>query len=282
MKFAVIARTLLLLLALAACNAPTTAPTRPPMPTATTRSVPTASTLQSPAPTTIIPTATFARATTARLNDPFTLKGSEWVTLDANDSRVFFTNVLEDSRCPINVNCYQAGGVRVLISLETGGKLAHFDLSTKPADRRTIGSYNGLLVELMDVAPPPRGIGTPFPLGDYQVTLRVRAGSLGSAPPRIGEPFTLKPGQSADLGDVRLSFESVKQDSRCPARALCATSGTVTLATLFQAGGSSERYLLDADARAVLQHTVAGYLVLLNGLSPYPQNEFAKIGRAHV
>ncbi|MBI4671709.1 MAG: hypothetical protein HY741_08595 [Chloroflexi bacterium] len=217
---------------------------------------------------------------TARLNEPFTLKLGQWATLpDANDTRVSFTTLLEDTRCPLDVNCVQAGKVRVGVSVESGGKLAQFDLSSMPQDYRNVGAFNGYLVQFVEIAPARKTVNQPIPLGDYQLTLRVSAGSLDVAQARINEPFTLKLGQSVPLAgtDARVTFESVQQDSRCPARALCATSGAAEVVIAVQREDKTDRLTLSTNRDGAIKRSAlfdtAG--VALNALTPYPQNEFA-------
>ncbi len=217
---------------------------------------------------------------TARLNEPFTLKVSQWATLpDADNTRVFFTTISEDSRCPSNANCVQAGKVRVLITVESGGKSARFDLSTSAADYRSLGSFGGYIVELIELAPAPQPIETRIPLNDYRVTLRVRAGSLDSSTPRLAEPFTLKLGQTVTLADAstQVMFEAVQQDSRCPTRSLCATSGSANLIIALQREGKTDRLTLNTNPDIAFKRSTVfdAYTVFVNALAPYPQNAFA-------
>jgi hypothetical protein len=224
------------------------------------------------------PTIAASGGVTATVTTTITLQGGQWANLaDASNTKVFFTNVLEDTRCALNVDCFQAGGVRVLITVESGGKMARFDLSTKPADIRRIAAFNGYTFELIDFGPPRQSLESALSFSEYRATVRVSAASLRTSKAKLGEPFTLKLGQAADLanGDARLTFESVKQDSRCPSRGLCATSGSVTVVIAFQSQGSTDRYTFEADANAVLQHVIPGYVVRLNGLTPYPVSDFA-------
>ncbi|MBI5303035.1 MAG: hypothetical protein HY868_12935 [Chloroflexi bacterium] len=279
---------------LVACNTPLLPPRESPWEPAPTtypltltaipaRVTPTAMPLSSATatatPQMTTPTLAATNGITARLNEPFTLKVSQWATLaDANNTRVFFTTVREDSRCPVNVACVQAGKVRVLITVESNGKSARFDLSNSPADYRQRGAFGGYVVELMDVAPRLQAVGTPMPMDDYRATLRVRAGSLVSSAPRLAEPFTLKVGQTVTLDDkMQATFEAMQQDSRCPMRALCATSGTANVVVALQRDGKTERLTLDANPDSAFKRSTVfeSYTVFLNALTPYPQQEFA-------
>lgn len=186
--------------------------------------------------------------------------------------------MLEDTRCALDINCFQAGKVRVSVTVESGGKLAMFDLSSQPTDYRTIGSFNGYLVQFIDLAPARMTANTPIRLSDYQVTLRVNPGEFKVSQARLNEPFTLKLGQTVPLSaDTHVTLESIQQDSRCPTRAVCATSGSAEVIIALQRGDKTDRLTLSTSRdRAIKRSTLfdtAG--VSLNALTPYPQNEFA-------
>ncbi len=265
------------------------APTASPISTAKVVTAPTAASTSvataMPAPSLVPPTSTTASfsGVSARLNEPFTLQLSQWANLsDANNTRIFFTNVREDTRCPVNVNCYQPGRARVLVTMETGSPIraALFDLSNMPADMRIVSSFGGYLVRLIGLE-PAHTINPPIPPGDYRVTLLVTTGSLSVTQARFNVPFTLKLGQSVgfDGSTMRLTFESVKLDSRCPTHVLCATSGTATLVVLATHDSATDRYSVDVRGNAVMTSfpAVRTVSVTINALAltPYPQSEFA-------
>lgn len=220
----------------------------------------------------------------ARLNEPFPLKVGQWATLsDGSDTRIIFTTVREDSRCPTNpsVRCEGTGRALIGVTLESGGKLAQFDLSTNPGEYRAGGGFNGYLVQLLDVYPAPVVISPRIPPNDYLVTLVVSKGSLNVTTAKFNEAFALKPGQTIGVqgSSMRVTFESVKQDSRCPTRAVCATSGTATIAVRLWHDDTSDLVTLDVGGKGVMtsfpvMRTVS-MIVYAAALSPYPQQEFA-------
>jgi hypothetical protein len=57
------------------------------------------------------------------------------------------------------------------------------------------------------------------------------AGLVAPSDVELGTEFTLAPGESAIAGDdgLRVSFESVTEDSRCPMDALCIRAGRVVV-----------------------------------------------------
>lgn len=228
-------------------------------------------------------TAPLPGGATARLNEPFTIKLGQWATLSEDtNTRIFFTTILQDTRCAIEINCYQAGFVRVAITMESGGKSAKFDLSTKLTDYRRVSSFNGYRIELLDFGPQRSIAETPESFKNHFVTLRVSKGSLNVSPAKFNEPFTLKLGQSIgfDGSPMQLTFESVKQDSRCPMRAVCATSGSaIIVAHLIFSSVTQEQITLTVEGNGVMTSYPAvravSVTVFASALTPYPQQEFA-------
>ncbi|HUM70447.1 MAG TPA: hypothetical protein PLK31_16565, partial [Chloroflexota bacterium] len=108
---------LLLAVALAACtqttgNTEPTAPEEAPtdLPPTEAAATPTAV----PRPTyTAVPLPTSAPA--ADLNEPFALAGGAETMVGTEGLTLYFESVLEDSRCPTQVNCFWTGQARFLI-----------------------------------------------------------------------------------------------------------------------------------------------------------------------
>jgi hypothetical protein len=100
------------------------------------------------------------------------------------------------------------------------------------------------------------------------VTLRAAALALvvacasGGVP--IGEPFRLRPGQSAKVEDLRIEFVAIASDSRCPPDVTCVWEGDAVVR-------------LDVNGQTVELHThqpkpasVLGYTIELRSLSREP------------
>jgi hypothetical protein len=283
---------------LVACQPPA-AITPAPAPTSSGTAASTAATTPTPASTSPAPAASpaasviFATASappatpggiTARLDEPFTLKVSQWANLlDASNTRIFFTSLREDSRCPQSpgINCISIGRALVAITIESAGKLAMFDLSTNPGEFHATGAFNGYVLQLLDVVPYPQQPEPTIALGDYQATLRVSAGSLDVSQARFNVPFTLKLGQATgfDGSTMRLTFVGVTQDSRCPTRVLCVTRGTAILSILATHDSGTESYALEVGGKGVMTSFPAvrtvPVTIYASALTPYPQQEFA-------
>src|SRR5262245_59082276 len=89
---------------------------------------------------------------------------------------------------------------------------------------------------------------------------------------------TLSPGQATAIVSTPLNvtFQRVANDSRCPANALCITSGDALVALRVGVEGSGAA---DISLRTVggttgenIAAEVAGYTLTISGLQPYPMN----------
>jgi hypothetical protein len=67
---------------------------------------------------------------------------------------VRFAKMIEDSRCPHDVQCIQAGNARVSIRVSRGKKSEVFTISTDP--RNEIAHFEGYEFRLVSLSPEPR------------------------------------------------------------------------------------------------------------------------------
>lgn len=92
----------------------------------------------------------------------------------------------------------------------------------------------------------------------------------------VGRNFTLRPGEVATLGDLRVGLEAVTSDSRCPKGERCITAGDAAVRVWLQHGGAPrvirELRLVAAGAQTASAHTAGGpgHEVQLLALEPYP------------
>jgi hypothetical protein len=111
----------------------------------------------------------------AGLDQPFTLHGGQEATISGENLRLRFGQVLEDSRCPTQVDCVWTGQARIAVVVQQGqGDPTTVEFNTNPApgaDTRTVdvGDYT---IELQALDPYPE---TPDPIDfeDYRATLLV-------------------------------------------------------------------------------------------------------------
>ena len=90
----------------------------------------------------------------------------------------------------------------------------------------------------------------------------------------LGQKFDLRAGSSAVLdGGLKVTFERVPADSRCPMDALCIRAGDATVALAISRDGA------DAVARelrtdsAASETSYSGYSIKLVALAPYPRSD---------
>jgi hypothetical protein len=85
-----------------------------------------------------------------------------------------------------------------------------------------------------------------------------------------GAEFALAPGEAAKLPDdsLHVTFEKVKDDSRCPQGVQCAWEGDAV--AVISTGQNS--YDLHVNPRSVRSATVGGHVVRLIGLQPQPRS----------
>lgn len=86
-----------------------------------------------------------AHAQTApELGKPFELKFGQKASIDSEKIGITFANVTEDSRCPSDVVCIQAGQATIMVSVEVNGTDAGQQMLTvgpKGKDSATFGQY---------------------------------------------------------------------------------------------------------------------------------------------
>ncbi|HEY7508175.1 MAG TPA: hypothetical protein VH677_03530 [Nitrososphaera sp.] len=123
-----------------------------------------------------------AQSSDRQLNKFFRLKVGQSVNIPSEDMTVIFEEVTEDSRCPADVECIQAGQATARIILgwaETG--IGTASLTTLPGsilseDSQTVGDY---VVVMHSLRPYPTQAGEPIDDEDYVAIVMV-------AKPRTG------------------------------------------------------------------------------------------------
>ena len=115
-----------------------------------------------------------AAAMTVNPETDFTLAPrGEWALLAGTKISVRVDTIAEDSRCPADVQCVQAGNAEVRIRMKTGSEgeaLLHLNTNQEPKTT----SFAGRTVTLLGLDPLPRQ-GQPVRQEDYRVRLRFEA-----------------------------------------------------------------------------------------------------------
>lgn len=104
----------------------------------------------------------------------------------------------------------------------------------------------------------------------------VAAGIVSPSEPKsvaLGESFTLKVGESArvEAESLKIGFEGVSADSRCPKGERCLSEGDATVRVWLQkASGPRETHELHTSSKAQSEESYLSYGVNLLRLDPYP------------
>jgi hypothetical protein len=112
------------------------------------------------------------------LNEAFTLSGGQDGLIPSERLRIRFADVMEDSRCPTQVECFWTGQARIAVSVQPDGSgSTTVEFNTNPAPGQTVkvataGQYS---IELQSLDPYPQ-TPDPISLEDYRATLVVRKG----------------------------------------------------------------------------------------------------------
>lgn len=99
--------------------------------------------------------AQLASAAPLPLGEPFTLEEGETAAI-AGVLGVRFESVVEDSRCPVDVNCVWAGNAEIVLEVVKDGEEPAFMHLNTLRDRATEANYLEYTIELVDLEPKPR------------------------------------------------------------------------------------------------------------------------------
>lgn len=87
----------------------------------------------------------------AQTPERLTIKNGGQAVSKTGRITVKFLELIEDSRCPADVNCVWAGVARIKIRLTRKGKSSDFELNTNQADKAAV--FQGYSVGLKDLEP---------------------------------------------------------------------------------------------------------------------------------
>ena len=237
---------MLALLLIAACSAPTPLPTQPVIPTE-------------------------AKVETFTIGQLFSLEmGEERISSDGK-LHIKFSTLLSETRCPAQIECAESGQAEILLSVQReNGEWEGLTLSTLyPLMPTFSGGYE---FQLQALEPHPQVLDEEIPLKEYKATLMI-APIESAAQAQLGRPFQLKGGEQAVFADqaLRIKLASVVEDTRCPRSVMCVWSKPAVVRLEVQLGNSEMMQidLPDADYRP--SATVSGYHIELKLVEPYPE-----------
>ncbi|WP_123027732.1 hypothetical protein [Mycolicibacterium stellerae] len=110
------------------------------------------------------------------LGQQFPLTAGQEATIAGENLRVRFTDVLEDSRCPTEVECFWTGQARIAIAVQPAGRAATtVDFNTNPAPGQNVqtADVDGYTIALKSLDPYPRTPDDGTAFEDYTATLVV-------------------------------------------------------------------------------------------------------------
>ncbi len=90
----------------------------------------------------------------AEAKQPFTVKINQQKTDAKSKLTIRFVSLIEDSRCPTDVNCIQAGNAKIQIKVsKANGAAKTFELNTNSKPQTV--SFAGYEIKLNDLNPKP-------------------------------------------------------------------------------------------------------------------------------
>ena len=108
--------------------------------------------------------------------------------------------------------------------------------------------------------------------GWIAVAFAIAAAPAASAQPQLGRPFDLAPGEAVVLAGLRITFEAVTEDSRCPTGVQCAWAGDAAGSfSLQKPPAAAVQRTLHTHARFERQTTLDDFIVRLEAITPYPK-----------
>jgi hypothetical protein len=113
----------------------------------------------------------------SNLNEAFTLAGGEDGLIPSEKLRLRFAELLEDSRCPTQVECFWTGQARIALSVHPDGSgptTVEFNTNPAPGQTAKIAEFGQYRIELQSLDPYPQTPDDPIAFEDYRATLVMR------------------------------------------------------------------------------------------------------------
>ena len=108
-----------------------------------------------------------------KVGEEFELAVHQTAQMTAENISVTFQEVLEDSRCPVDVTCIWAGLAKVSLQVSVSGQERELSLSTSPPENSAV--FENYTFWLISVRPVPRSDQN-MDRSAYVVTVRVDQG----------------------------------------------------------------------------------------------------------
>jgi len=111
------------------------------------------------------------------LDKEFSLPGGQEATISGENLRLRFNEVLEDSRCPTQVECFWTGQARVAVLVQPEGHeptTTEFNTNPAPGQNVQTAQVGEYTIELRSLDPYPQTPDESIALEEYRATLLVR------------------------------------------------------------------------------------------------------------
>jgi len=107
-----------------------------------------------------------------QLDQPFNIPVDQPAQLAETELEFTFQEVLEDSRCPSNVQCVEAGQARISLSVSQMGQTPTIlEMNTNPPLKLDVVTYKDFQIRLLELNPYPKDIDQHIPTEAYEATL---------------------------------------------------------------------------------------------------------------
>ena len=166
----------------------------------------------------------------ASLDQEFSLAVNQSATVTGENLKIRFKDVVTDSRCPTGAVCVWRGEVSCLVEItRTNAEAPSFTLVlTQPglSDEHPKQAFDGYQVSF-GVEPYPE-VGKQIEKDEYRLLFTVSRSTEVQA--SLGQEFSLAIGQGALIQseNLKIEFEDVIEDSRCPTGVVCIWQGRVS------------------------------------------------------
>jgi len=110
------------------------------------------------------------------LNEVFALGGGQEATIRGENLRLRFNEVLEDSRCPTQVECFWTGQARIAVLVAPAGReptATEFNTNPAPGQNNQTARVGEYTISLQSLDPYPQSIDQSIALEEYRATLSV-------------------------------------------------------------------------------------------------------------
>ena len=110
------------------------------------------------------------------LNEAFALAGGQEAAIAGEGLRIHFDEVIEDSRCPAQVECVWTGQARIAVgaqAIEGPPKTLVFNTNPAPGQNVQTGTVGEYVITLLSLEPYPQTPEDAIPLDEYKATMEV-------------------------------------------------------------------------------------------------------------